>query len=103
MHDSSVKDKTFLPLMRSTKSVKNPFVDASDADVVAHGSSSSHIYSSVENSPLMYRAVVIQHNKTLETDQTGARQELRDQDPGSPIMYRAVVTQKLHEHGTEEK
>jgi len=38
-----------------------------------------------------------------KTDQTGARQELRDQDPGSPIMYRAVVTQKLHEHGTEEK
>jgi len=37
-----------------------------------------------------------------KTDQIGARQELRDQDPGSPIMYRAVVTQKTLEHSNEE-
>jgi len=86
--ETEEKQTSFHPLTRTTQIIRKECpldeVIGTMLQKPENLSSSSQFSSSVENSPLMYRAVVI-HQSREETNTS------------SPVMYRAVVTQRHDE------
>eukprot|EP00092_Neocalanus_flemingeri_P032913 GFUD01035795.1.p1 GENE.GFUD01035795.1~~GFUD01035795.1.p1 ORF type:complete len:2735 (+),score=766.32 GFUD01035795.1:100-8304(+) len=85
--DYNERQTSFSPLMKTTKIMRKDNLDEVIETMIQKPenlSSSSQVSSSVENSPPMYRAIVLQ-------------QSPQETNPASLLMYRAVVTQRLEE------